>query len=613
MRQYLLPGFLLVLDILILCVSAFLACWVRFDAAQYIRYIPVLTMQLPFLVALHVFCYVLFKLYHRVWRYAGMAELFCIAASNACGMCLFFFWVVCTNVMIPRSFYFLCFLFAAGGIAISRFCLRYAIEHSLSDNTSRPKNPVLIIGAGDAGNIIARNIELRCANNMRVVGFIDDDPSKKNQIMRGVRVLGGCADIESIVVKYGVTDIIIAIPSLKGAALRNLVTQCVNTKCHVKIVPEFVTELSTEEFDSKKNVLRPIQIEDLLERDPIHLNMTCSGKYVTGKRVLVTGAGGSIGSELVRQIIALKPQKIMLLGRGENSIFEIQQELCAHYDPQLFTPKIMNITNRKGMHMVYEEFKPQVVFHAAAHKHVPLMEAQPREAIYNNIIGSWNVADLAGIYGVEKFVLISTDKAVNPTSVMGATKRVTEKIMQSLNKKYPNTCYAAVRFGNVLGSRGSVVPFFKKQIAAGGPVTVTDPEMKRYFMTIPEASQLVIQAGGIATGGEVFVLDMGKPVKIVDLAKNMIRLSGLEPDKDIKIVFTGLRPGEKLFEELMTAEEGTEATNKAKIHKAILRDEDPVFLRQEVSRFKESKTDDELIAILQELIPTYKPNHFSKQ
>jgi FlaA1/EpsC-like NDP-sugar epimerase len=356
--------------------------------------------------------------------------------------------------------------------------------------------------------------------------------------------------------------------------------------------------------------LRPLAIEDLLDREPIQLDVEKIGGYLKGKTVLVTGAGGSIGSEICRQVLKLYPRQLILLGRGENSIYEINQELSQDCPPGVLHPVIINVACRESLERVFEVFHPQVVFHAAAHKHVPLMEHQPREAIYNNVVGSYNVAGLAGEYHVERFVLISTDKAVNPTSVMGATKRVTEMIMQALNKKYPDTTYVAVRFGNVLGSRGSVVPLFKKQIAAGGPVTVTDPEMKRYFMTIPEASQLVLEAAALGKGGEVFVLDMGKPVKILDLARNMIRLSGLEPDKDIKIKYTGLRPGEKLFEELLTAEEGTVATQNKKIYQAIIKDQDPAVLRPKLHELVRCMDTDQCIKLLQDIIPTYKPNHF---
>jgi FlaA1/EpsC-like NDP-sugar epimerase len=349
-------------------------------------------------------------------------------------------------------------------------------------------------------------------------------------------------------------------------------------------------------------------VEDLLHRDPVTLDIDNIAAYLTGKRVMVTGAGGSIGSELCRQVMKMNPQTLYMLGRGENSIYEINQELRESYDPAKLVPIISNVVNRKVLAEVFASYKPQVVFHAAAHKHVPLMEAQPREAVMNNVWGSWNVGELAGENGAEAFVMISTDKAVNPTSVMGATKRVGEKIMQSLNNKYA-THYMAVRFGNVLGSRGSVVPLFKKQIAKGGPVTVTDPEMKRYFMTIPEATSLVIQAGSMGKGGEVFVLDMGEPVKIVDLARNLIHLAG-QDEASIEIKFTGLRPGEKLFEELLTDEEGTLKTTHKKIFQAMLIAEDPDILRAKIEKVIAAEDEMDIIEQLKNIIPTYTPNHF---
>ena len=442
------------------------------------------------------------------------------------------------------------------------------------------------------------------------MGFIDDDPVKQKQIMNGVPVLGTRHDIEHIAYEKGVQEIIIAIPSMEIEDLNELAELCSNAgpNVTVKVLPSFFTTMDEASINYQN--LRPLQIEDLLNRDPVKLDMVTFGKYLEGKTVLVTGAGGSIGSEICRQVLRRKPKQLILLGRGEGSIYEINRELqeLAETKDQV-VPYIMNIANQEGMEEAFRKFRPQVVFHAAAHKHVPLMEYQPEEAVLNNVVGFVNTAEPAGQYGVERFVLISTDKAVNPTSVMGATKRLTEKLGQALNKKYPNTKYMAVRFGNVLGSRGSVVPLFKKQIEDGGPVTVTDPEITRYFMTIPQASQLVIEAGSLGEGGEVFVLEMGEPVKIVDLAKNMIKLSGHVPGKDIKIEFTGLRPGEKMYEELMTAEEGTVDTTHSKINKAILSDEDPHILKQQYDKLITLQNPDEIIEQMKQMIPTYHPNH----
>lgn len=609
MRKYLLPGFLLLLDMLILIIASWLAYALRFPAEeQYYMYAGQLTTTMPSYLVTNVVFYFIFRLYSRVWKYAGLPELLCIVGSNLCGT--FVFAGVCglTGEMVPHSIYVLRYFLTVSGIALSRLVLRYVANRTNEEDKEGRKLPVLIIGAGDAGNIIARDIYLR--DNRRVVGFLDADTSKHGQYMNGLPIFGDRTKLNQVVEEYGVKEIVIAIPSLPEPELRKIARLCSETNVEVKVLPSFFTSLDTPDIKFKD--LRPLQIEDLLEREPVVLDSQAISEYLTDKVVLVTGAGGSIGSEICRQVLKQNPAKVILLGRGENSIYEINRELRDTYPKEQLVPYIMNITNRKGMERVFATHKPQVVFHAAAHKHVPLMEAQPAEAIWNNVFGSWFTAELAGEHGAERFVLISTDKAVNPSSVMGATKRVAEKIIQALNKKYTRTHYMAVRFGNVLGSRGSVVPLFKRQIAAGGPVTVTHPDMKRYFMTIPEASQLVLQAGAMGDGGEVFVLDMGKPVKIMDLAKNMIRLSGYRPGEDIGIRITGLRPGEKLFEELLTAEEGTIATKNKQIFKAILRDEDPLVLKPHLLRLLESTSEEEYIHRLQALLPTYKPNHFKE-
>ena len=394
-------------------------------------------------------------------------------------------------------------------------------------------------------------------------------------------------------------------PSVKRDEIRGIMEICSPLKCKVNTLPGMYQLLDDEVLVSH---LHPVSIEDLLERDEVRLDMDIVEHYIHDKVVLVTGAGGSIGSEICRQIMRIGPKKLLLLGHGENSIYLINQELKGLYKDGPIIPIIADIRDRQQLDQIFTQYNPQVVFHAAAHKHVPLMEIQPMAAVLNNIYGTRNVAEVAGRHGTERFVMISTDKAVNPTSVMGATKRVAEKVIISMNDTY-DTKYITVRFGNVLGSRGSVIPLFKKQIEAGGPVTVTDPEMTRYFMTIPEASQLVLQAGAMGKGGEVFLLDMGEPVKIIDLARNMIRLSGLEPDKDIHIKITGLRPGEKKYEELLTSEEGTNRTNHTKIFEAALDTVDSEWLMGKISTFESCQTDMDVIGVLQDIIPTYTPNH----
>lgn len=607
-QRFLLPGFLFILDTLILIFSAWFAMIIRFPdhGVQFAFYTPEFTLSLPVMLLCYLFFYIICKLHRRIWQYAGPKEMMHIILANLGGFFLFMFYAWAINLSLPRSIYPLTMFMATLLVAISRLSLRYIYYTINKQEKEGQPVSVLIVGAGEAGSLLLQDIQNHY--NYKVVGFIDDDKAKQGRLLRGIPVLGNRDKIAELVAKYDVKDIIVAMPSLSGLELKKIVELCESTQCRVKILPGFFSNLDTSAI--KLQDLRPIAVEDLLKRDPVKLDLAKIGEFIKDKVILVTGAGGSIGSEICRQIMYLHPRRIILLGRGENSIYEVHQELTHNYPQADFVPVIMNITNKILVEQLFQQYHPQVVFHAAAHKHVPLMERQPEEAIYNNVVGSWNVADLAGKYGVERFVLISTDKAVNPTSVMGATKRVTEMIMQALNKKYAGTKFMAVRFGNVLGSRGSVVPLFKKQIAAGGPVTITNPEMKRYFMTIPEASQLVLEAGALGQGGEVFVLDMGEPVKIVDLAKDMISLSGLEPDKDIKLEYTGLRPGEKLFEELLTAEEGTVATKNSKIFQAILKDQDPAILRPQLEKLIACKDNNLCITMLQELIPTYHPNHF---
>ena len=607
MRKYLLPGFLLILDILIIIAAAITSVYIRFEGIAVDHFLRIIVAHLPFLIVDYLLFFLFFNLYRRVWRYAGIRELLAVAAAAVCGTVTFYAGhIFFGGVYIPRTVFVLIFFLVMAGTGISRLALRFLITLSSREKSEGNPLPVLIVGAGDAGNLMARDITQYHKHDRRVIGFIDDDPQKHGSLAFGIKVLGGRELIGEVVQRYDVKEIIIAMPSLPPKEIAAIVDLCSQTKCNTKIIPGVYSLL--EQNVSMKS-LRPIGVEDLLQRDPVVLDIEKIAGYLRGKCILVTGAGGSIGSELCRQIMQMKPASLILLGKGENSIYEIHRELGEIYGSKRLVPIIASVRDRARMEDVFDQFKPQVVFHAAAHKHVPLMEAQPGEAVRNNVYGSWRTARLAGEKGVETFIMVSTDKAVNPTSVMGATKRVAEKVMQGLNKQF-DTKYITVRFGNVLGSRGSVVPLFKKQIEAGGPVTVTDPEMKRYFMTIPEATQLILQAGSMGKGGEVFVLDMGEPVKIVDLAKNMIRLYGHEPDEDIKITFTGLRPGEKLFEELLSGEEGTTATIHTQIFRANLREEDPQTIRDQLARFKECKSDLEYIAMLKEMVPTYTPNHF---
>ena len=609
MRHRLLPSFIAVLDVLGVILSVMLALFLRFDGQVPMQYLYPAIHQIPVFALIMLGVHCLFKLYTRVWRYAGTSEGISLVLAAIVDAIL---WTGCSYMLgspLPRSIYIMSafiLLILAGGL---RFSLRVYIYFITRPEYLRKINEeqvrrVLIYGAGDAGVMLLREL-LNHKDNRRVVGFIDDDKKKKHSIILGVKILGTREEIADIVVEENVEEILIAMPSVQGQIVREIVDLCRKTGVMVKTLPG-VYELVDGVVHM--NQLRDIEVEDLLGRDAVQLDEQEVREFLQGKVLLVTGAGGSIGSEICRQVARMHPKKLLLLGKGENSIYEIDRELRRTYPELLKVPIIADVRDRERVREILRIFHPQVVFHAAAHKHVPLMEYQPMEAVRNNIMGTRVLAEETARAGVSKFVMISTDKAVNPTSVMGCTKRVAEMFVQSMNTSGAVTKFVAVRFGNVLGSRGSVVPLFKRQIAMGGPVTVTDPEMERYFMTIPEASQLVMQAGAMAKGGEVFVLDMGKPVKIVDLAKDMISLSGLVPGQDIQIQFTGLRPGEKLFEELLSAEDGTDATAHEKIFTARLKKIEPEKLRNEIDLLLEEKDGGRVVAMLKKIVPTYTPN-----
>ena len=606
MRSYLLPGLLLIVDVITIIGVALISLLIRFDGYITPHYMQQMVDALPIMVISYIVMLLSMHLYTRIWRYAGMREMVAVLIATTLGAGLFYTGMYVFDKSLPRSIYLISWILSTGVIGIGRMVLHYiAMRYGGKQSTDADMVNTLIIGAGDAGATIAREIERYHKRSRKVIGFIDDDESKFNRLMGGVRILGNRHDIPSIVKEHKVKEIIIAMPSVTRNEIRNIMEICSPLKCKVNTLPGMYQLLDDEVLVSH---LHPVSIEDLLERDEVRLDMDIVEHYIRDKVVLVTGAGGSIGSEICRQIMRVGPKRLLLLGHGENSIYLINQELKNIYKDGPIIPIIADIRDKQQLDQIFTQYNPQVVFHAAAHKHVPLMEIQPMAAVLNNIYGTRNVADVAGRHGVERFVMISTDKAVNPTSVMGATKRVAEKVIISMNDTY-DTKYITVRFGNVLGSRGSVIPLFKKQIEAGGPVTVTDPEMTRYFMTIPEASQLVLQAGAMGKGGEVFLLDMGEPVKIIDLARNMIRLSGLEPDKDIHIKITGLRPGEKKYEELLTSEEGTNRTNHTKIFEAPLDTVDRDWLIEKISTFDSCETDMDVIGVLQDIIPTYTPNH----
>ncbi|MEB5761593.1 polysaccharide biosynthesis protein [Staphylococcus haemolyticus] len=542
---------LIIIDSLIVAFSVFICYTILQPYFEgYSHKILILT-SLILLVSHHVFAYI-FNLYHRAWEYASVNELLLIVEAVTCS-------ILATIVLIPiftghPPFFrlylitWMMHLILIGGSRIS-----WRIGRSFVVGKQKKKKPTLIVGAGRGGSLLIRQMLRSPEMGLEPVLAVDDDPQKRKlTIAEGVKVQGKVDDIPNLVNKFRIKRIIIAIPTLSPTRLKEINDICNSTGIELFKMPSIEQVLSGE---LEVNQLKRVEVEDLLGREPVELDMAMISKELTHKTILVTGAGGSIGSEICRQVCKFQPERILLLGHGENSIYLIHQELSNMYKDKIeIIPLIADVQNSTRMSEIMNEYKPYAVYHAAAHKHVPLMEYNPPEAFRNNVLGTRNTAYAAKKAGVRKFVMVSTDKAVNPPNVMGASKRMAEMVIQNLNEENGYTDFVAVRFGNVLGSRGSVIPLFKKQIAAGGPVTVTHPDMTRYFMTIPEASRLVLQAGALAQGGEVFVLDMGEPVKIVDLARNLIRLSG-KSEEEIGIQFSGIRPGEKLYEELLNENE----------------------------------------------------------
>lgn len=543
------------------------AFMIRFDGSVPWTYFLIYLKLLPFLIPVRVVIYYACGLYRPMWSHASVPELLRIGyAATADVAVLAALVFMAPPAGFPRSVLVITWLLTGTFLAGLRLVLRLRREWHTMRRTAQncPSEKTLIFGAGDAGALLGKELAKHPELGHDLVGFIDDDQAKRGYQIAGKPVLGGRADIPAVVQTHAVKQLIIAMPSAQSSDIRQVLELGHSLALTVKTLPGL-----WELVDGKVSVsqLREVRIEDLLGREEIKVDLGSIAAYLGGETVLITGAGGSIGAELCRQAARFGPRQVVLLGHGENSLYDIDLELRQTYPGLDVQAVIADVQDEARIRAVFERFRPSVVFHAAAHKHVPLMEQNPGEAVKNNVLGTLHVAQAADQYRAKRFVLISTDKAVNPTSVMGLTKRAAEYIVQSLAGR-SKTVFVGVRFGNVLGSRGSVVLLFQKQIAAGGPVTVTDPRMLRYFMTIPEAVQLVIQAAAMGQGGEIFVLDMGKPVRIVDLARDLIRLSGLEPEEDIEIVYTGIRPGEKLFEELLTAEEGTVATQHQRIYRA---------------------------------------------
>ena len=599
---------LVLLDILTVGVSAFLALFIRFefsyaDMTASIFWAPLIKWILPnTLIVLGLF--LLFRLYSSLWEFAGADEMAHIFSAALLAMILQFGLIFLGFMPLPRSFPVLQGMLLFILTVIVRFFYRF-VRRIRSGLDHAGRHRTMLIGAGQAGAVLLREFRNSTCSMNQVVCIIDDDPSKRGRQLMGIPIVGGRETIEAMVEKYRVSEIILAIPSISVKEKKAIWEICARTDCKFKQIPG-IYQLANGEVSIQ--AIRDIDIEDLLERDVVKVDMGGISDLIRGKTVMVTGGGGSIGSELCRQLAAYAPEELIIFDIYENNAYAIELELRHKYPELKLHAVIGSVRDEKRIRSVMETHRPHVVCHAAAHKHVPLMERSPLEAVKNNVFGTFNTARAAADFGVEHFVLISTDKAVNPTNVMGASKRICEMIVQSLAGT-SDTCFAAVRFGNVLGSNGSVIPLFREQIRRGGPVTVTHPEITRYFMTIPEAVTLVLQAGAFAKGGEIFVLDMGSPVKISDLAKNMIRLSGFEPDVDIMIEYTGLRPGEKLYEELLLGEEGLGRTANDLIYVGHKTDFDPARLMEGLDALAalEEGQETQLRRCLQTIVPTYAP------
>lgn len=605
--------FLITYDIIAVSVSGLMALAIRYDLRlrditpefmdSVLKYIPfnIVTMLLVF--------YGL-RLYHSLWEYASVTEMQNSVVASFLVALIQFIGMNILGYKTPRSYPFLFAMFFIMLTVISRFSYRFLRTAKKRYLNKRFGQNVMIVGAGEAANMLIKEIVSSNYLHMTVKCLVDDASDKKGRFIQGVRVMGNRDDIVRLAKEYDIDVIIISMPSASKLVIRDIVNICSETGCRLQTLPGMY-QLVNEEVSL--NNLRDVDVEDLLGRDPIKVDVDSILGYVKDRTILVTGGGGSIGSELCRQIAGHKPKKLVIVDIYENNAYEIQQELKHNYPNLDLVVLIASVRNTNRMNDIFQTYKPDIVYHAAAHKHVPLMEVSPNEAIKNNVFGTLKTARAAGENGVKRFVMISTDKAVNPTNIMGASKRICEMIIQILNKRY-ETEFVAVRFGNVLGSNGSVIPLFKKQIEQGGPVTVTHPDIIRYFMTIPEAVSLVLQAGAYAKGGEIFVLDMGEPVKIYDLAVNLIKLSGYTPNEDIMITFTGLRPGEKLYEEMLMDEEGLQDTDNHMIHigKPIEIDEEQ--FEKDLYKLGEAANGEESVVreLVQKIVPTYQYEQVEK-
>ena len=602
---------LVIMDIMSILLVSFAALYIRYDFSfqdidpLFFKHCE--NLMIPNIIGTLIF-FVIWKLYRSVWRYASANELVNIVGATACASLAQFVYCKFTDNRMPRSYSVLYFFLLTLAICCIRFgyrILRLINNKRMNLLGKEHCVNVMIIGAGAGGDMILKEIENSRYLSMRAKCIIDDQPGCHGKLMRGVPIVGGRESILDAVGRYSIDEIIFAIPSASVQTRKEILDICKESGCKLRTIPGTYQLING---DVSVSSLKEVEIEDLLGREPIRINTEEVLGHVGGKVVLVTGGGGSIGSELCRQLAAHHPKQLIILDIYENNAYDIQQELIRKYPELDLVVLIASVRNKERIDSIFETYRPNIVYHAAAHKHVPLMEDSPHEAIKNNVFGTYKVAQAADRYGVDKFVLISTDKAVNPTNIMGASKRLCEMLIQSMNRN-SRTNYVAVRFGNVLGSNGSVIPLFKKQIVEGGPVTVTHPDIIRYFMTIPEAVSLVLQAGAYARGGEIFVLDMGEPVKILDLATNLIKLSGYRVGEDIQIVFTGLRPGEKMYEELLMNEEGLKETANKMIFigKPIEFDEE-VFRSQLVELEREAMDEtSDIRAAVEKIVTTYHP------
>ena len=597
---------LVLADLILINLSAFLALYIRFEFDFRQLYATTFLRDMLIYAGINSACTILIfhilKLYNSLWEFASVSELVRITLGCFFSAVFYMVGMFMLHLTVPRSFpaiYMLILCLLCGALRLSYRCVRRTRAGLRSEGEKR----TMLIGGGQAGAIALREFQTSPRSENKVVCIIDDSPNKVGSYLRGVKIVGGRSSIPAMAEKYDVDEIVLAIPSASRHEKLQILSYCHNTSCTLRTLPG-ICQLANGEVRIEQ--IREVDIEDLLGRETVKIDLDEVAAYITGKTVLVTGGGGSIGSELCRQAAAQRPKRLIIFDIYENNAYDIQMELRRTHPELDLVVLIGSVRDRERVMQVFDRYRPDLVCHAAAHKHVPLMETSPFEAIKNNVFGTYNVAQAADRFGTQRFILISTDKAVNPTNVMGASKRLCEMIVQMMNDRSA-TEYVAVRSGNVLGSAGSVIPLFRKQIRSGGPVTVTDKRVIRYFMTIPEAVQLIFQAGAYARGGEIFVLDMGEPVRIDDLARNMIRLSGFEPDVDIPVVYTGLRPGEKLYEELLLSGEGMQKTKNDLIYIGHEIAFDPAAFEENLMLLRAIPESDEpaLRAKLRELVPTF--------